>query len=193
VETQIARANEARDINLVPFYKEHSRDGNVVLLDGDSPIAKIFQRRFQVDTLINRIRTGGVLAIQEKIRFNDRGYDDILIEEKSYTIPHDVPGWLHKIDPCVEIVLYASIHGDGQGATCFPLPWPATRDWILKHKNEFHIQKAPNPINGVYRWSHNLIVPRRRITQALKFEGFTLREGKVVGDFWGIPHMEWIE
>jgi hypothetical protein len=191
VEVKLAQANAARDRILLPFYKDCSRDGNVVFLDGDTLLAKILQRTIQADTLINRY-SGSLLAIQEKIRFNAWQRDDILVEVNAWTVPHETDGWLYTVSSAVEVVLYASVHGDGNGATCFPLPWPATRLWMLQHKTEFAEQMARNPINGFEHWTRNLVVPRRRITEALRFEGFNLREGKIVQDFFSTPRPDWI-
>ena len=192
VEQKLAEAVRRRDKIIAPFYKMHSRDGNVVYLDGDSPLCKIFQRVMHCDTVLNRLSTGALLGIDEKIR--SPGWwlkDDILIETDSCTVPgHESLGWFYVSK--ADIVLYAVVHEDENGATCFPIPLTKARPWFDQHKTEFREQMVENTINGRALWTRNLIVPRRRITRELHFEGFILRGGQIVEDFWGKPRMDWL-
>jgi hypothetical protein len=190
-EYQLQRSRAARDRLLEPFYRTHSRDGKVVFVDGNDPIAKIIQRNLHGDTLLNRRSTGDMLSIEEKIRF--RMYrDDFLIETNSCTVErYESLGWWYVTQAL--IVLYCLIHDDGNGLTCFPIPMPLARPWFERHKHEFREQKVENKINGAALWTRNVVVPRRRMMEALKFDGFLLRNGTVVQDFFGTPRMDWLE
>jgi hypothetical protein len=181
-----------RDKILRPFYKEHSRDGDMVFLDGSSAFIKILQKVFHADTLLTRISDGEKVVIDEKIR--SRYFDDFLIETDSCTVPgKESAGWFYSKAPApIDITLLAFVHGDENGATCFPLPMQTFRPWFELHKSEFREQMVRNPINGFEMWTRNLVVPRQRACQALRFDGFNLRGGTIVEDFWGKPRMEWL-
>ncbi len=84
-----------RDAVLGPgFYGPFSLDGRYVFID-KGRLATILQKRFAVDTILQRTN-GAATCIEEKIvRWPGKEYTAIVLETKSCTVPgHESDGWM---------------------------------------------------------------------------------------------------
>lgn len=81
-----------RDLVLGPgFYGPHSRDGRYVYID-KGRLATILQKRFAVDTIMQRIN-GDAACVEEKIVRDE--YTALTLETMSCTVPgHESDGWM---------------------------------------------------------------------------------------------------
>lgn len=92
-EQDNAGQRAVRDAVLVPLlYKQISMDGRYVLVD-KGRFATLLQRRFEVDTIMQRGRNGVLVAVEEKIVRGE--YEAVTLETMSCTVPgHESPGWM---------------------------------------------------------------------------------------------------
>lgn len=81
-----------RDLVLGPgFYGPYSRDGRYVYID-KGRLATILQKRFAVDTIMQRIN-GDAACVEEKIVRGE--YEALTLETMSCTVPgHESDGWM---------------------------------------------------------------------------------------------------
>ena len=84
-----------RDAVLGPgFYGPFSQEGRYVYVD-KGRLATILQKRYAVDTILQR-QDGRATCIEEKIiRWPGREYDAVTLETQSCTVPgHESDGWM---------------------------------------------------------------------------------------------------
>lgn len=111
--TDDAAQKAVRDAVLVPgFYGPISMNGRFVCVD-KGRFATILQKRFAVDTILQRASNGETVAVEEKIvRWPGYDYRDIVLETKSCTVPgHESDGWMVYAE--ADWLNYAMCQADG--------------------------------------------------------------------------------
>jgi hypothetical protein len=144
-----AAQRRVRDLVLGPgFYGPHSQDGRYVYVD-KGRLATILQKRFAVDTIMQRIN-GDAACVEEKIVRDE--YAALSLETMSCTVPgHESEGWMRYGQ--ADLLNWAMCRADGKVMIhLFDFPklqevfWPAVdkfKEGFTKQHNRTAYRKVP--------------------------------------------------
>lgn len=150
-----------RDRLLGPYlYGRYAVEGRYVYVDKER-LAEVLQRRYAVDTILQR-PGGRAICLEEKIvRWKGRRYECACLETHSCTVPgHESECWMAYgradwLNYCFE-----TAHG---GLDCWLINFPNLQRWFWSRENDFARFQMTNTINK----SMGRVVPLAAIAAAV--------------------------
>ncbi len=126
-----------RDAYLKHFYQKYSLDGRYVFID-KTACSTLIQKRLEVDTIMQSMKTGASFCIEEKIErwpMNGRPRTNFALETDSCTLPgKEQPGWMRYAK--ADYLLYAFETEQGNLDTYF-IDFPQLRSWFWRVQSRY--------------------------------------------------------
>lgn len=150
---------KVRDAVLAPgFYHRFSTDGRYVFMD-KGRFATILQKRFAVDTIVQR-DDGRAVCIEEKIvRWPGRAYTAYSLETESCTVPgHESDGWMRYAE--ADWLLYAFMTPSRLNVHL--IEFPKLKEWFWPREQDFAVFQ-----NQTRNKSRGRVVPIRAVREGV--------------------------
>jgi hypothetical protein len=184
---------------LKPVLRAHAFEGQLHFVGAKSDWALMLQKRAHIDA-IGPLAGGADLSLEFKLRRWPgakhgnpfyRHWLDAFLETWSCSVPpYEQRGWMYTCQ--ADFLIYGLVSLQEDLVDCYPFYMKHLREWFVRNEMGLEEQRVQNRINGRDLWSIGKLAALNRLCNELRVDRFTIREGRLVTDFWGTPILQFM-